>query len=92
VRSVPKQTNIPHSWSIDNWPPSVFPSTVSKGRYLIRVHRDELLIAGALSRVGRDLIVIGERYARWLEKKAARVPGFEIPPNRPRQQQPDANP
>ena len=80
------KTSIPHSWSIDGWPPGVYPNTVTKARYLVRVHRDEMILCGALSRVGRDLIVLGEQYAKWLQRKAARVPGYEIAPNR----QPDS--
>jgi hypothetical protein len=74
--------NIPHSWNIDGWPVGVYPNSVTKARYLIRVHRDEMILAGALSRVGRDLIVLGEQYGKWLQKKAARVPGYSIAPNR----------
>lgn len=76
------KSNIPHSWSIDGWPVGVYPNSVTKARYLIRVHRDEMILSGALSRVGRDLIVIGDGYAKWLAKKAARVPGYEIAANR----------
>lgn len=38
---------------------------------------------GALVRVGRELVVLGGRYSRWLERQATNVPGFEIAPNRP---------
>jgi hypothetical protein len=76
-----KRSELPHSWAIDGWPPTVFPNSVTKARYLIRVHRDELIRAGALCRIGRDLIVLGDGYARWLQKKAARVPDYSIAPN-----------
>jgi hypothetical protein len=77
-----KRTDLPHSWAIDNWPADVFPNNSTKGRYLVRMHRDELLTQGALSRVGRTLIVMGDGYHKWLQKKAARVPGFDIAANR----------
>lgn len=77
-----KRTDLPHSWAIDNWPVDVFPNNSTKGRYLVRMHRDELLTHGALSRVGRTLIVLGAGYAKWLQRKAGRVPGFAIAPNR----------
>lgn len=76
-----KRTELPHSWSIDAWPDGVFPNSVTKARYLIRMHRDELLTCGALSRVGRSLIVLGNGYGKWLQKKAGRVPDFAIAPN-----------
>jgi hypothetical protein len=81
-RSSPAQP-APHSWDLGRWPPHVYPGTERRGRYVLRVHRQELLAAGALVRVGRELVVIGARYQRWLEKHAALVPDFECPANRP---------
>jgi hypothetical protein len=43
----------------------------------VRVHRQELVAAGALSRVGRELVVLGARYVRWLERKAVDVGHFD---------------
>ena len=76
-----RKSELPHSWTVDGWPPGVFPNSVTRARYLVRTHRDELILAGALSRVGRSLIVLGERYERWLQRKSARVPGYDIAPN-----------
>lgn len=72
---------IPHSWRLKDWPPIVFPSTENGARWLVRAHRKELILAGVLVRVGRDLVVMGARYSQWLEKQAHRVPGYEIAPN-----------
>ena len=72
---------IPHSWAVEDWPPSVYPCRASKGRYTIRANRDALVAAGALVRVGRDLVVIGPAYAAWLAKQGGRVASFEIAPN-----------
>ena len=41
------------SWGIESWPPSVWPNTVDRARYVVRANRDSLVLAGALSRVGR---------------------------------------
>jgi hypothetical protein len=71
----------PHSWAIDQWPATVYPHTPSRARYIVRANRDELIAARALSRVGRDLVVLGEGYARWLAKRVAKVEGFDIAPN-----------
>ena len=85
-RSRTPGADIPHSWDISSWPESVYPNSPSRGRYLIRKHKDDLLREGALCRVGKELVCIGARYARWLEKQAANVPDYEIAPNRePRQ-------
>jgi hypothetical protein len=65
------------SWSIEKWPPDVFPNTVERARYIVRAYKDSLLAAGALARVGRELIVFGARYQRWMEKHAANVPDYE---------------
>jgi hypothetical protein len=78
---------IPHSWPIPSWPTSVYPCSESRGRYIVRMHREELKKAGALVRVGRDLVIFGAEYSAWLQKQAARVDGFEIAPNRARNEQ-----
>jgi len=79
-----KVSLIPHSWAIPDWPDLVYPGCPNKGKYIVRAHRDELRAAGALSRVGRDLIVFGAPYAAWLASHASRVNDFEIAPNRAR--------
>jgi hypothetical protein len=72
---------LPHSWTIDSWPASVYPSTPSRARYIVRTNKNELIAARALSRVGRDLVVLGEGYGRWLAKRVGKVGPFDIPPN-----------
>jgi hypothetical protein len=79
----PSAQPAPHSWDLEHWPPGVYPHTEGRARYVVRAHRDELLAAGAISRVGRELVVLGSRYARWLEGQSTRVPGYEIAANRP---------
>jgi hypothetical protein len=71
------RTDIPHSWSIANWPTTVWPSSERKARYFVRANKSALIQAGVLSRVGRDLIVLGARYSKWLELQASNVPGYE---------------
>jgi hypothetical protein len=71
----------PHSWDIEHWPALVYPHTPSKGRYLVRSNRDSLVVAGALIRVGRDLVIIGAQYSKWLSGQAGRVASFAIAPN-----------
>lgn len=73
------------SWSIQTWPASVWPNDPVRARYLVRAQRDELMRAGALARVGRELVILGDRYGRWLQRQAANVPGYECPANRGRQ-------
>jgi hypothetical protein len=73
----------PHSWGIESWPADVYPHRPNRARYLVNTHRDDLMAAGALCRVGRELVVIGTRYTRWLERQASRVPDFTIAPNKP---------
>jgi hypothetical protein len=73
---------IPHSWSLKDWPPEFYPNDPSKARYLVRANRDELTAAGALVRVGRELVIIGTPYVRWMRKKGAAVPGYECPANK----------
>lgn len=72
----------PHSWSVPDWPGFIYPGNGSKGRYLIQTHRAELVRAGAIVRIGRDLVVMGAPYTRWLATKGHLVLGYEAPPNR----------
>lgn len=72
----------PHSWDLEHWPQSVYPHTSGRARYLVRAHRDALMSAGALTRIGREIVVIGGPYTRWLASYAARVQDYDIAANR----------
>jgi len=72
---------VPHSWALESWPPHVYPHSPGKGRYTVRANRSALMAAGALTRVGRDLVVIGAPYAAWLQSQANRVSDYHIAPN-----------
>ncbi len=80
--SKPKAASLPHSWLSSDWPGLVAPNRQSAANHLIRTHKDELIQCGALVRVGRNLVVLGEGYAQFLARKAKRVEGYEIAPNR----------
>lgn len=43
---------------------------------MLRAYREELILAGALTRVGREIVVFGEPYSRWMQKRSIEVPGF----------------
>jgi hypothetical protein len=75
-------TLAPHSWGIPDWPATVYPHTPAKARYLIRANRDALVNHGALTRIGRDFVVMGTAYTRWLESQSNRVAGYRIAANR----------
>ena len=67
----------PQSWDIENWPANVWPHTTSRARYTLRIFRAELVAAGALARVGREIIILGSRYVAWLASKAGAVTDFD---------------
>jgi hypothetical protein len=75
-RKIKHAESAPHSWHLEHWPTSVYPHTAGRARYVLRAHRAELMACGALSRVGREIVVLGERYCRWLERHTADVAGF----------------
>jgi hypothetical protein len=77
------QSNLPHSWSISSWPSEVWPHTVQKGRYFFRTNKNELIQEGVVARVGREVVFIGDRYHRYLQKRTSRVSGYECAANRP---------
>jgi len=72
---------LPHSWAIEAWPQHVYPGSPGKGRYLVRCNRTSLTAAGALTRIGRDLVIIGGPYSAWLASQSSRVDSFTIAPN-----------
>ncbi len=72
----------PHSWDLEHWPHDVYPHSESRARWLLRARRNELIAAGALVRVGRELVVLGGPYARWLARQAEHVVGYESNANR----------
>lgn len=82
-KTQPSKSAIVPCWGKKTWPPEVWPHNLNRADYLIRTRRAELLAAGAICRVGREIVVIGPRYTRWLERQASRVPDFEIAPNKP---------
>lgn len=77
-----KAESLPHSWPAKDWPAHVFPGNAQRAKHVLRSNRTELLADGALARVGREIIVFGEGYGRWLARKTGRVDGYEIAPNR----------
>lgn len=83
-RTTPSAAQAPHSWDLEHWPTSVYPHSENRARYLIRSQKDALVAAGALARVGRELIVMGDRYTKWLQLQSVNVPNFIAAPNRGR--------
>jgi hypothetical protein len=74
------------SWNTADWPRQVYPNDPERARYIVRANKDSLIAAGAIARVGRELIILGDRYQRWLELHTANVSDFIIAPNRARRE------
>jgi hypothetical protein len=77
-RKPPPAAVLPHSWMFSTWPPGVAPGDEARAKYLFRVFKRELIAAGAVSRVGRQIIFLGHGYARFLATQISRVDNFEI--------------
>lgn len=75
---VQRATPLPHSWPVSDWPHDIYPNRANTAKYIVRAYRDELLAVGALTRVGRQLVVLGEGYGRFLARHTQRVPGYEF--------------
>ena len=73
---------VPHSWDLEHWPAHVYPHATNRARWLLRAYRQQLIAAGALSRVGREIVVLGRQYARWLEHRAAEKVADYVPNSR----------
>ncbi len=74
--------SVPHSWDCHSWPPTVFPCSSDRARWIVRSYRSELVANGALSRMGKTLVILGKGYARWLDSRVAQVGEFQS--NNPR--------
>lgn len=83
LKKIPGAQVLPLSWSLTDWPSNVFPNSSRRARQLINAHRDALIEMGALSRPGREIVVLADPYGRWLAKHSARVAGYDLAPNRP---------
>ena len=68
---------LPHSWGFDSWPTNTYPSTSERARYLFRFHKDELVRAGAVCRIGTKIVFLGAGYNSWMSGNTARVIDFE---------------
>jgi len=77
-----KSEPLPHSWPVADWPPHVFPNRANDARYMVRANHDALVECGALTRIGRVLVVLGAGYAVFLAKQASKVAGY-VPSNPP---------
>jgi hypothetical protein len=73
---------LPYSWTIKTWPRDVYPYDGGKARHLLRVHQAKLNAAGALTRIGHEIVVLGAGYAKWMASNAARVTDYDVAANR----------
>jgi hypothetical protein len=76
AEKVPLPGDVPHSWPASKWPANVFPNDPGDARNLIRFFRNELVAAKALTRIGRRLVIMGDKYDAWLRSQAAEVESF----------------
>jgi hypothetical protein len=74
---------LPYSWTIKTWPRDVHPFDGAKARHLLRVHQANLVAAGALTRIGHEIVVLGAGYARWMASNVTRVVEYDVAANRP---------
>ena len=70
-------TPAPHSWSLLNWPESVWPNDAERARWIVRAYRDQLLYHRALTRVGKRLVIMGDGWSRFLSARTKDVCRFE---------------
>ena len=82
TRAKPAGSTLPHDWTYETWPPDVYPYNKARARHMVKANRDKLLAAHALTRIGREIVVLGAGYARWLASNAKRVTEYEIAANR----------
>lgn len=70
-------TIAPRSWELSTWPAEIWPHNAKRGQWIGRAYRQELLQAGAMTRIGMKLVFIGAKYESWLEHRANHVVEFQ---------------
>jgi hypothetical protein len=73
----PAASSAPRSWELSTWPAEIWPHNPKRGQWIGRAYRDELLAAGAMTRIGMKLVFIGAKYESWLERRANHVVEFQ---------------
>jgi hypothetical protein len=71
----------PHSWGFSNWPWWVWPGDGVRGKRFVRTYEEQLFKVGALTRGGRELIVEGAGFTKFLHSQRHMVKDFECPAN-----------
>jgi|HubBroStandDraft_6_1064221.scaffolds.fasta_scaffold811235_2 hypothetical protein len=82
-KAKPAGLSLPHDWTYETWPPDVYPYDKVRAQRMVKFNRDKLLAAHALTRIGREIVILGAGYARWLASNARRVTEYEVAANRP---------
>jgi len=65
------------SWDAKSWPTGVWPNCTKRARWILRTHRPELIECGAVSRIGKTLIILAPGYSRFLRRHVGDVPDFQ---------------
>jgi hypothetical protein len=70
------------SWDLQSWPLSVWPNDPKRAGWILRTYRPELLECGALTRIGKRIVVLGPGYRRFLNRHIGDVTEFQsnLPP------------
>lgn len=77
---------VPYSWTLKTWARDardVWPFDGTKARHVLRVHQAKLVAAGALTRIGHEIVILGAGYAKWLASHTARVTEYTPTANLP---------
>jgi hypothetical protein len=65
------------SWDCKLWPANVWPNDPKRALWILRTHRPELLECGALTRIGKRLVVLAPGYRRFLNRHIGDVTEFQ---------------
>ena len=64
------------SWDLKSWPAAIWPNDGKRARWVLRTHRPELIECGALTRVGKQVVVLSGGYLRFLRRHVGDVIEF----------------
>jgi hypothetical protein len=84
TRKAIKADSLPQSWLVKDWPANIAPGNPVAARAFIRRNRPALIRCGAVTRIGKEITVIGVGFAQFLTENMRNVEGWQCPANKRR--------
>ena len=90
VSATMKELGVPVAIPVSQWEQhasGLFPWTNTRARRYVWKHANELVEAGALVRLDRELVVMSAQFVLWIMAQTNTVVNYDVPANRPEHRQ-----